>query len=76
MERVAFDIRSLYAQSKVGIVGEANDSVTISLRRHAVDEIDKAVFHPSRLQAVDQVGDEGPTPSGRGDFDSVGLRGA
>src|SRR4029453_1647395 len=64
VERITGDVRPLYTLPEIGVVRDAHDGVTISPSRQVVDEIDEAVFHPSGLQAVDHVGNQGPAVGG------------
>ena len=41
-------------------LGQANDDVSITPRRHAIDDIDQAVLHAARGQGVDDVRDQRP----------------
>src|SRR5262249_57082548 len=54
---------------------DADDGVTVALRRQVIDEVDEAVLHSARLETVDDVHDQGSSPGRARNTGGRGLDG-
>src|SRR5262249_37189630 len=75
MKGVALDVGATDAQAEIRVVRDADDGVAVALGRHVIDEVDEAVLHSARLEAVDDVRDQGSGPGRARDTGKGGLDG-
>ena len=59
MQRMKLDRLGRDAMAEIAEVGEGDHRVPIMLRRQGVEQVDHAVFHPARIETMNDMHDMG-----------------